>query len=196
MSTNGTVLPMPNVLEAFKKCKRLKLDISIDAYGKLNDYIRSGSDWNTIVKNMDFFNSLIDSRENTTIIIVHSAVGIYNVNMITELDTFVEQNFPRFLKTKQMIQYPVFLNIQNASDEYKKQIESHINDNSVIQYMYNGNNDYFAHFVNFHKGLDKIRKEGLENLNPLLSSYIDQYESTINSKDFFIDQIKILKGTM
>jgi sulfatase maturation enzyme AslB (radical SAM superfamily) len=193
MSTNGTTLPMPNVLEAFKRCKRLKLDISIDGYGKLNDYIRSGSDWDNIVENMKFFDNLIDERTEQTVIIVHSAVGLYNANLVSELDAFVEENFPRFLKTKQMIQYPVFLNIQNASSDYKKKLEPYLDEESV-RYMYNGTNDYFAHFVNFHKGLDKIRNESLEDLNPLLSDYIEEYNKIVDSRDFFVHQIKILQG--
>ena len=193
MSTNGTTLPMPNVLEAFKRCKRLKLDISIDGYGKLNDYIRSGSDWDSIVENMKFFDSLIDERTEQTVIIVHSAVGLYNANLVTELDAFVEEHFPRFLKTKQMIQYPVFLNIQNASSDYKKKLEPYL-DEETVRYMYNGTNDYFAHFVNFHNGLDKIRNESLEDLNPLLSDYIEEYNKIVDSRDFFVQQIKILQG--
>lgn len=193
MSTNGTTLPMPNVLEAFRKCKRLKLDLSIDAFGKLNDYIRSGSVWEEIVENMKFFDRLIDDRQGETIIIVHSAVGIYNINMMKDLDDFVEHNFPRFLKTKQMIQYPVFLNIQNTPLEYKKLIEAYV-DKETKNYMQSGTNDYFAHFINFHNGLDKIRNEDLENLNPLLSNYISNYNKIVDSQDFFVQQIKILQG--
>jgi sulfatase maturation enzyme AslB (radical SAM superfamily) len=193
MSTNGTTLPMPHVLEAFKRCKRLKLDLSIDAFGKLNDYIRSGSVWEEIVENMKFFDSLIDERQGETIIIVHSAVGVYNINMMEDLNKFVEDNFPRFLKTKQMIQYPVFLNIQNLPEEYKETLEPFI-DQETKNYMHGSNNDYFPHFVNFHKGLDKIRNEDLNDLNPLLSSYIEKYNTIVDSSKFFVQQIKILQG--
>ena len=55
MSTNCTSKPMANVLEVFKRCKRLKLNLSIDGFGKLNNFIRSGSDWDVVVENMKYF---------------------------------------------------------------------------------------------------------------------------------------------
>jgi MoaA/NifB/PqqE/SkfB family radical SAM enzyme len=188
ISTNGTVLPMPNVLEAFLKCRSLRLNISIDAYGNLNEYIRSGSDWNVIVENMKFFDSLIDKRESETFISVHSAVGIYNINEISKLESFVSNNFPRFSKKKQMIQYPVFLNVQNTPKEYKSIIETFV-DEPTKKYMYDGTTDFFPHFINFHRGLDKIRNESLKEANPLLHNFIANYKNVVDSKTFFLEQI-------
>lgn len=196
ISTNGTVLPMNYVLESFLKCKELKINISIDGYKELNEYIRSGSNWNVIEKNLKFYNDLIDKRSNKkTSILIHSAVGIYNANLIKVLDKYVKTYFPRFLKTKQMIQFPVFLNIQSAPTEYKKVIETEVDD-EIKNYMYCSDTDYFAHFINYHTGLDKIRNENLGSLNPVLTEYIKNYKDTVlNSKDFFLKQINILKDT-
>lgn len=194
MSTNGTVLPMPNVLEAFLNCKELQINISIDGFNELNEYIRCGSNWDTIVKNLQFFDSLHDKRIGYTRIQIHSAIGIYNVNMINELDNYIKEKFPRFIKTRQMIQFPVFLNIQNASKEYKDLI-SPLLDDEMNRYMYNGNNDYFSHFVNYHKSLDKLRNKELKNKNPLLNDYINNYNIIVDSSEFFTQQIKILKDS-
>ena len=194
MSTNGTSLPMTNVLNAFLQCKELKLNISIDGYKDLNEYIRSGSDWNIISKNLEFFDRLIDKRKGKTTILVHSAIGVYNANIISDLDSYVKKNFPRFVKSTQMIQYPVFLNIQNTPQEYKKIIEPYV-DKETYNFMWQKQNNYFPHFINFHNRMDAIRKENLANINPLLYDYINNYKDTVdNSKDFFIEQIKILQG--
>lgn len=193
MSTNGTKLPLPNTLEVFKKCKYLKLNLSIDAYGKLNDFIRSGSDWNEIAENMKFFDTLIDMRQGDTQLIVHSAIGIYNANLIHELNDYVKTKFPRFLKLQQMIQYPVFLNLQNAPDEYKKLIEPFVDDDTK-RYMYNNIlHNYFEHFLNFHNKLNSIRNEEFV-YNKLLSDYMATYKPADDSSQFFIDQINFLVG--
>lgn len=193
MSTNATKLPMPNTLEVFKKCKNLKLNLSIDAYGKLNDFIRSGSDWDEIVENMKFFDTLIDLREGHTLIVVHSAVGIYNANLMHELNNFVKEKFPRFLKLQQMIQYPVFLNIQNVPDEYKKIIEPFV-DNETKSYMYNNIlHNHFGHFLNFHNKLNDIRKEEFIH-NKILNDFMLSYKPADNSNQFFSDQIDVLIG--
>jgi sulfatase maturation enzyme AslB (radical SAM superfamily) len=191
--TNGTTLPMPNFLEALIRCKKLSVSISVDGYASLNEFIRSGSKWSDIYNTMSFFNELIDKRKNQSLIRIHSAVGIYNANLIGELDTFVTNNFPRFFKSKQMIQFPVFLNIQNAPLEYKNLIEPLV-DQETKTYMYNGNLNHFDHFINFHNGLNKIRNENLKNINPLLQEYIDNYKVKTDSKIFFIEQIKLMQG--
>jgi len=196
ISTNGTILPMSNVLDAFLRCKELKINISIDGYKELNEYIRSGSNWNEIDENLKFFDSLFDRRNKHTLIQIHSAVGIYNANKINELDQYIENTFPRFSKTKQMIQYPVFLNIQNAPKEYKDLI-SPLLDSDMRQYMYNSKNDYFSHFVNYHTSMNRIRCEELESKNSLLHDFINEYNTATiatDSSKFFIDQIKFLKG--
>ena len=193
MSTNATKIPLPNTLEVFKKCKHLKLNLSIDAYGTLNDFIRSGSDWDEIVENMKFFDTLIDMRTFDTLIAVHSAVGIYNANLMHELNNFVKTKFPRFVKLQQMIQYPVFLNLQNIPDEYKKLIEPFVDDETK-RYMYNNiAHNYFEHFLNFHNKLNTIRSEEFIH-NKLLSDFMVTYKPAADSKQFFLDQINLLLG--
>ena len=195
VSTNGTSLPMEYVLEAFVKCRSLRVNISIDGYGKLNEYIRSGSDWEVCVSTMDWFNKLIDVRKDKeTFIQIHSAIGIYNANLIKELDDFVENSYPRFIRSKQMIQFPVFLNIQNAPTEYKEMIQSTV-DKITRDFMWNGTTNHFSHFINFHNKMDSIRNEGIEHVNPFLHQYIKNYILTVgDSRKFFIEQIRILQG--
>lgn len=193
MSTNATKIPMPYTLEVFKRCKNLKINLSIDAYGKLNEFIRKGCNWNEIITVMDFFHKLYNERDSNTVIQVHSAVGVYNANMINDLELFVKENYPRFNTTQQMIQYPVYLNLQNMPQDYKELIEPYVNEETK-KFMY-GNilNNYFDHFVNFHNKLNNIRKENFL-YNPLLEDYINKHKTTIDSNDFFIEQIKFLKG--
>lgn len=92
-----------------------------------------------------------------------------------------------------MIQYPVFLNIQNVPDEYKKIIEPFV-DTDTKNYMYNNIlNNHFAHFLNFHNKLNDIRKEEFVH-NKLLNDFMMSYTAAEDSKQFFLDQIKLLIG--
>jgi molybdenum cofactor biosynthesis enzyme MoaA len=194
MSTNATKTPMPYTLEVFKRCKKLKINLSIDAYGKLNEFIRSGSKWDDILQVMDFFNELCNNRNGETSIQVHSAVGVYNANKIHELETFVLENYPKFSKTQQMIQFPIFLNIQNMPEEYKTLIDDSVNEETK-KYMYNkiSDNTMFNHFVNFHRKLNTIRNEELL-CNDTLQNYISQNSMQTDSTKFFVDHIKFLTG--
>ena len=191
-TTNCTSINKPWMSRA-EKFKDININLSIDAYGKLNEFIRKGCNWNEIITVMDFFHKLYNERDSNTVIQVHSAVGVYNANMINDLESFVKENYPRFNTTQQMIQYPVYLNLQNMPQDYKELIEPYVNEETK-KFMY-GNilNNYFDHFVNFHNKLNNIRKENFL-YNPLLEDYINKHKTTINSNDFFIEQIKFLKG--
>jgi organic radical activating enzyme len=193
MSTNGTLIPQQYTLEVFKRCKNLRLNLSIDGYGKLNEFIRSGCNWDSMLEVMDWFHSFIDERQDNTLIQVHSALGVYNVNLIDELHSFIKQTYPKFSTTVQMIQYPSFLNIQNMPNDYKILIEPFVDD-KIKSYMY-GNiaNNQFNHFANYHKKLNKIRNEEF-SCNKLLQDYIDTYAKETDSSEFFIEHIKFLTG--
>lgn len=192
ISTNATKIPMPHTLEVFERCKNLKVNLSIDGYGKLNEFIRSGCNWNDILKVMDFFDDLNSRRSKNTLIQVHSAVGIYNANLIHELELFVKEKYPNFIKTQQMIQYPVFHNIQNMPEDYKKIIESDVNEETK-RYMYSSKTNYAEHFINFHNKLNNIRNE-IFDCNDVLKKYIETYNVKTDSSKFFIEHIKFLKG--
>lgn len=49
------------------KCKRVHFTVSIDAYGNLNDQVRSGSVWNRVVKTLDNIADTFDYTIHTTI---------------------------------------------------------------------------------------------------------------------------------
>ena len=189
ISTNATARPMPNTLEALMRCKKLHINLSIDGYGKLNDFVRHGSNWDTIVENMNFFQTLSKERNNYTLIAVHSAVSVYNVNLLNQLDEFVLEHYPTFRQSKQVVQFPVWLNIQHLPSDYKQRIT--VKDPAIETYLKTDAEDYFVHFVNFHKKLNDLRNEEFDNLNPLLSDYINSYNKTTDSLNFF--KVEILK---
>jgi organic radical activating enzyme len=193
MSTNATTLPKTYTLEVFKKCKELKVNLSVDGYKELNEFIRSGSKWEDILTTFKFFEELISERGNKkTLIIVHSAISVYNINLMYVLDNFIINNYPNFVKTYQMVQFPVVLNVQNFPDDYKSLIRNVSQD--IQRYLKEPGTNYFNHFLNFHEKLNAIRKEDLKECNPFLHNYILRFPHRIDSKVFFINQISKLTG--
>lgn len=194
ISTNGMLLPNEVMLNALMKCKALELTISVDAYGKYNDYVRSGSDWNSIVNSLDFYNTLFDKRTGSTKISVHTAVSIYNVNQLDILDKFVTDNYPKFTLTKQVVQFPVFMSIKNTAQEYKDLVRPFIKDPAIVSYLDSDGVDMFAHFINFSNKLDEIRNEATD-ANPLLADYTANYKHRVaDSRVFFLQSISDIKN--
>ena len=56
--TNATVLPDDELKKMLEQVKCLEVKLSIDAYGKLNDFLRSGSKWEKVEENIEWFRSI------------------------------------------------------------------------------------------------------------------------------------------
>ena len=66
----------------------MNFSISLDGYGKVNDYWRHGSDWDTVISNT----KLLESRGHN--ISINTVPGIYNVTNLHLLFEFLDQEFP------------------------------------------------------------------------------------------------------
>lgn len=178
--TNGMVKPSEDFLEALANCNVLSIAVSIDALGGLNDYFRSNSDFDTVISNLDFFCSLIESRKpGTTDISVVTTVNVYNVNKLQELDTFLKSRYPNLPLVKSMLHGPSYLRISCLPKEYKDKIRHSVADYpDVLKMLDIDDTNYFEEFVFNHRQLDNIRKESLGDLNLELSEFINNYKFT------------------
>lgn len=79
----------------------LNFSISLDGYGKVNDYWRWGSDWDTVIKNT----KLLQSRGHN--ISINCVPGIYNVTNLHLLYEFLEKEFPHTTVYLQMNYEPL-----------------------------------------------------------------------------------------
>ena len=75
-------------LELSDHFTNMNFSVSLDGYGKINDYWRSGSDWETVIRNT----KLLESRGHT--ISINTVPGIYNVTNLHLLFEFLDQEFP------------------------------------------------------------------------------------------------------
>lgn len=185
--TNGTVMPRPFTSKVFKQAKHLTIALSIDAYGKLNEYFRSGTKFDTVIANLKEYVKLAESRPpNTTTIQIHTTVNVYNVNKLEELDIFLREHFPSVTFSKECLQYPPWLSIKNLPKSYKEKIKSSLqNYPEVLTFLMQPGDDLFQHFVNFHTKLDSIRNEQMEG-NDLLQAEIESYSTTDSSEYYNI----------
>lgn len=88
MSTNGVKIPRKFV-ELSRHFSNLNLSFSIDGYGPVNDYWRSGSRWESIVANMHRMKDLGHK------ISINHVPGIYNVTNMHLLFEWLDQEFPQ-----------------------------------------------------------------------------------------------------
>jgi MoaA/NifB/PqqE/SkfB family radical SAM enzyme len=80
--TNGTIYD-PKLSSMFSKFKEVSVAYSIDAIGKKNDYIRSGSDWSTVIENLNRYRDDFSKHANIKFTI-RSTVTPLNVLYLDE----------------------------------------------------------------------------------------------------------------
>ncbi len=111
--TNGMFSLKSSDHSVLKKCKSVKFTVSIDGYGALNEKVRSGSDWNTVVKNTE----AIAERYNT---VIHSVVHKNNWHGLLDMFRWVHQC--EYTWTTNILTYPQDLDIVNLDADSKKQL--------------------------------------------------------------------------
>jgi MoaA/NifB/PqqE/SkfB family radical SAM enzyme len=179
LNTNGTVKPPRYFLEALISCHKLSLNVSIDAYGKLNDYFRSKSNFDTVIKNLDYFYTHLKEQRSTkeTQIGVSITVNIYNVNKLSELIEFLKSRYNGIQINVDFLHHPDFLAISALPKEYKNLIRHTVElFPEVLKMLDKDDIDLFDEFVSFHNTLDQLRGENFDNLNPELSDYMKTHQ--------------------
>lgn len=198
ISTNGTVMPPPNVYQCMIEARALNLHISIDGIGHMNEYFRSGADFESCLRIIEYLKNLKNLRqEKPTLINIHTTVSIYNVNLLGEIKEYFTNNFPEYTQSHRLLYWPEQLCIRNMPDDYKdlvRPLVEKLGDDylDVLNELNTAGENYFEHFLNYHSDLDALRSEFLKDSNPLLSEYIDKHKPTKNSQIFFLKQLDLL----
>ena len=111
--TNGTFLLKDTDIALMKQFKSVKFIVSIDGYGVLNDKVRTGSNWNDILK---FLNQLKTEGFGVSI---NTTLHINNWFGLKELGDFVYQNGYHW--TTNFVTYPPQFDISKSPDKHKIQ---------------------------------------------------------------------------
>lgn len=177
ITTNGSVFN-ENVARALRKFGRCQISISLDGVEGLNDYIRHGARWNTILENKRKF------EETGAKVLFCTSIQVYNIFEIGRLNDFYHAgghqfhfnwvhspsmldpcNLPSFLKQKCI----------NTLKKYEKQASASGKSVEIVEYArkrlmntkrtvahYNA----FKRLCEYTKALDVSRNEDLASASP------------------------------
>lgn len=160
-NTNLTNIPQ-ELTNTWNHFKKIKLNCSIDAIGKLDRYIRYPSNWEKIEENF----VKISQLKNVSIEI-HNTVQMYN---ILRLDEFIEWAKPYGFKIYfNILNHPEVLNIRVLPSHLKllakDKLEQYIDIpkvQGIIDYMMAEDwSDKFPAFLDYSSKLDASRNEDL-----------------------------------
>lgn len=119
-SINVTKIPQ-EFIDLWKKFKKLKLQLSIDDLGERNDYIRFGSNWEIINKNLNFISEYKDQFD----IEVCQTVSALNVSNINNFKKFVMDH--GLITAHNFVHHPSFMHVSVTPDKLKEKILTNLN---------------------------------------------------------------------
>lgn len=90
INSNGTIPLGKEFIECITSAKRTSIDISIDAAGPLNDYIRSDSSWKKIEKNMQQLLEIAKQHRNFSIGLT-CTLSVFNAGAFGDLQEWWQQ---------------------------------------------------------------------------------------------------------
>ena len=110
-NTNATIMN-PNIYEELKRFETVNMCFSIDGIGKVNDYIRWGSNWEQVETNMLKWAEIVKYKS------LGPTIQVLNLHHYeTIIDWCKKHDFQFF---DNLLMNPEYLNTKNAPDEIKQ----------------------------------------------------------------------------
>ncbi len=124
-NTNLTILP-EKALDLWKNFKQVRIGVSVDAHGKLNDFIRNPSRFSVIEKNLE----RLDASSPNIVVWLACTVSIINFYDLSDLILWkLQKRFNKInasskkpLVTHHVLHKPEFLNVQCLPEESKAKL--------------------------------------------------------------------------
>lgn len=191
--TNLSILNLgkKNVLELWEKCENLYISVSLDGFGRKGEYIRSGLDWDELLKNLEAVKESCPKAKIGTNFVLNN----YNVIHVLEYLQFLreedspllnaEVNFticeeptwlapsqlPRKIKDQISQLYEAYLSDENST--HKVGIKRYLD---YLREPAKNPNPTFKLFRRHTKALDILRSQSFEETFPELSTIFGQME--------------------
>ena len=151
VQTNGSIKPSNEFIALASECKQFKFNLSIDGVGKVAEYQRKGTNWETVLSNA-YKLCEIKSVYPT----VHSTVTSYTVlDMEALIDFYIEisKSFPKMKFVMHLANNPTGMSPVCLSDDLRKIALIQLN-NSLAK-------------ISDNKQFERIRKELTSIVNTL-----------------------------
>lgn len=201
-NTNGLLIDQ-DIIDLWKKFKKVKVGFSIDAVGDKNHYIRYPSDWDRIVKNLH----ILDNTPDNIHVSIATAIQILNIKHLPELAKWkIKQNFKKINFTNltggieagggifnmHLLYIPTFLSIKLLPPDDKEQVRKLFGELANWLYLnYRQDEDYWKKnpygWKRWQAILDFMDSEDQSCLLPSFKEYINKMDQirNLNSKDIF-----------
>jgi MoaA/NifB/PqqE/SkfB family radical SAM enzyme len=206
--TNCSWIPKDKILKRLQKFKKIKIFLSVDGTGTVNDYIRHNSKWQIVEKTILVWLEF-EKRMPGLSVTLTPTVSMYNIFNIKELliywatirNTYNLEisntsgkvivnivTYPEYLAITLLLDYErVITDLNNYVDNTENQylIEPAL---IIINFLKSSNSSKYSleYFLNYTHDLDKLRNQSLKESVPELWQHLENYFKNIgiNITDF------------
>jgi sulfatase maturation enzyme AslB (radical SAM superfamily) len=201
-NTNGLLIN-DDIVELWKKFKKVKVGFSIDAIGERNYYIRYPSNWDTIVQNLH----KLDNTPDNIQVSIATAIQILNIKHLPDFAKWkVEQRFKKInfenvtagiqagggIFNMHLLYIPTFLSIRCLPKEDKDEVRKNFAELATWLYEnYRQDDDYWKNnpygWKRWQAVLDFMDAEDHTTLLPAFQEYIQRLDISrkTNFKEIF-----------
>ena len=168
--TNATLRPDDELFEMMQQLNRIDVKLSVDSYGPLNDFLRSGSTWEETQENIFWFKKNIDKKNLS----IHSVASVYNVNKINLMVDFCKMHEiyhdyvlidgPQWMRPRNL---PVHVK-QILIEQLRKQ-DYKFGTKLILELEQSGDTDLFLEQDTI---MNQLRNEHWKDVNPELSDLL------------------------
>jgi sulfatase maturation enzyme AslB (radical SAM superfamily) len=180
IQTNGTIVPDKQWIEIFKKFKRTKVNVSVDALEDDNHYVRYPADWSKIMSTIKVLES------NDIKFIINTVVSNINILLLDKLFNWIQEkqylNYFYILKSPnhfrptnlpQSLLDIAVKRLQNVKRDFANQECNQKLDDLIEMCRSSSATGLWQVFCNEIKMRDKHRKNMITNIIPEMKEYLD-----------------------
>ena len=180
IQTNGTILPDKQWIDIFKKFKRTKVNVSIDALGDDNHYVRFPSDWRKILTTIEVF------KDNDVSFIINTVVSNLNLLLLDKLLEWIQEN--KYLNYFYILESPdqfrptnlpqslldiAIKRLQNVRKDFVNKDCHKKLDDLIEMCKSSGSTTHWKRFCEEIKMRDKHRKNSIINVIPQMKEHMN-----------------------
>lgn len=130
--TNGTVKPSQQIVDFWKKLGQVRIVISMDGVGRVNEIIRPGHKWEDFEEVLDFYLALSDTKQVNMALRFHTVVTPMNVFKIEDNYKYALKKIGGMRISLDMCENPPELCIRHMPQPLKDKAKRYISESKYI----------------------------------------------------------------
>jgi sulfatase maturation enzyme AslB (radical SAM superfamily) len=188
IQTNGNIVPDDDWCNLFKKFKRTKVNVSVDAYGDDNHYIRYPSNWSKILKTIEIL------KKQNIKFLINTVVSNLNILVLDELFAWIQEHNHMnyfYILTSPSHYGPTNLpqslldiaikRLQNVKKNFKN-TECHQKLDDLIEMCKISDQTHWNSFCKEIIMRDNFRKNNITDVIPEIGQHLENFKIPLNNR--------------